>query len=325
MLGDRGDGGVDVLGLGDDLDAVTRSSSARTPVRNMAWSSTRTTCSVLMREPPDSVSSGSCIRDLGALARRAADGDGAAVPLHPSHDRTTEAEPVLGHLIGVESDAPVAHEHLGRAAVALGVDVDASDLCVLRGVDHGLAGRPGERRDVGVERGVTDADDLHRDVMGLLDLRGSGSQRGEQRVAVLVLVAVQPGPQVALLPPGQRGDGRGVVGVLLQQRERLQHRVVQVGRDVGALLRADALAALGGQVAEQLADPRAEDEGDADQGDAGGRGDVDEAAESALLGEHVDAGEQPPSPHRRRCGPRTPSRTSAASSAARRRRRAGAR
>ena len=59
--------------------------------------------------------------------------------------------------------------------------------------------------------------------------------------------AVQPGAQLALLPAGERGDLARVVGALLHQRERLQHRVVQVGGDLGALLRADALGALGVQ------------------------------------------------------------------------------
>ena len=63
-------------------------------------------------------------------------------------------------------------------------------------------------------------------------------------------------PQVALLRPGQAGDGGGVAGVLLDQGEGLQHGVVEVGGHVGALLGAHPLLALGGQVGGEPEDPR---------------------------------------------------------------------
>ena len=52
----------------------------------------------------------------------------------------------------------------------------------------------------------------------------------------------------------------------LDERERLQHRVVQVGGDLGALLGADALAPLDAEVAPQAHDPRPEQQRHADAG-----------------------------------------------------------
>ena len=59
------------------------------------------------------------------------------------------------------------------------------------------------------------------------------------------------------------GDRARVVGALLDERQRLQHRVVQVGGDLGALLRADALGALGRQAADEPQPERREDRGPA--------------------------------------------------------------
>ena len=85
--------------------------------------------------------------------------------------------------------------------------------------------------------------------MGVLDLGGRSPRRAAgERAVVGGLAGVEPGPQVALLGAGQPGHGGRVAGVLLDQGQRLQHRVVQVGGDVGALLGADPLGALGGEV-----------------------------------------------------------------------------
>ena len=124
---------------------------------------------------------------------------------------------------------------------------------MLGGVDHGLARCLGDRGDIGIERCVADGDHLDRHLMGVLDVGRRGAQRRDQRVAGLLVGAVEPRPELALLSTSKRGHGCLVAGVLLQQREGLEHRVVQVRGDVGALLRAYECAALLGQVAEQLA------------------------------------------------------------------------
>ena len=82
----RGDGGdrlVDVGGLGEHVDGPpVASSSARTPRRNIAWSSTITTltragCSLI--GPPVCRATGQVQAHLGALAGRRPDLGGAAV------------------------------------------------------------------------------------------------------------------------------------------------------------------------------------------------------------------------------------------------------
>ena len=54
------------------------------------------------------------------------------------------------------------------------------------------------------------------------------------------------------------GDAMRVVGVALDERERLQDRVVHARGDLGALLEADPLGALGGELPEPR--PEHEDE-----------------------------------------------------------------
>ena len=96
---------------------------------------------------------------------------------------------------------------------------------------------------------VADRDDLDRHAVVVLDLGRGGLERARRalRVGRARRAAVEPRAQLALLAAGERGDLARVVGALLHQRERLQHRVVQVRGDLGALLRADPLGALGGQ------------------------------------------------------------------------------
>ena len=55
-------------------------------------------------------------------------------------------------------------------------------------------------------------------------------------------------------------DGARVVGALLDERQRLKHRVVDVRGHLGALLRADPLSALGGEVAAEAPPERRQDE-----------------------------------------------------------------
>ena len=96
--------------------------------------------------------------------------------------------------------------------------------------------------------------------MGVLDLGGGRAQRAGQAALVGGLADVEPRAQVALLRPGQPGHGGRVVGALLDQRQGLQHRVVQVGGDVGPLLGADPLLALGVEVGGEPEHPRPDHE-----------------------------------------------------------------
>ena len=72
--------------------------------------------------------------------------------------------------------------------------------------------------------------------------------------------AEQPRTQLALLTAGQAHDRARVVGAALDHREGLQHRVVQVRGHLGALVGADALAALLDERVPEAPQPRPEDQ-----------------------------------------------------------------
>src|SRR3546814_3218311 len=79
------------------------------------------------------------------------------------------------------------------------------------------------------------------------------------------LLVVEPGPQLALLAASEGAGAARSLGPL-DESEGLQHGVVEVGGDLGALLGADALATLDAKVATEAEDPRADQETDADAG-----------------------------------------------------------
>ena len=196
---------------------------------------------------------------------------------HAVTDRSREAAAVLSDGVGVEAAAAVAHEDLDRVRLDLHVDVDLVDAGVLGGVHHRLPRRRDERGGVRVELGVADDDRRHPDPVVVLDLAGGGGERGgERRVGrsrgtsrVAAGRTVEPRPQLALLAAGEPADlpaRRVLAGLLLDQRQRLEHRVVQVRGDVRALLAPDALAALGTELAHQAHPPRHRDDDDAAEG-----------------------------------------------------------
>ena len=131
--------------------------------------------------------------------------------------------------------------------------------------DRGLAGRIEERAQRLVELAVPHHDHLDGDPVVRLHLALQQPDALGQHGGVLADGAgrpalEQPGPQLALLGPGQAHDVLGVVGRALDERQRLQHRVVDVGRHLRPLLGQRARLALGDQVADQAQPPRAEDD-----------------------------------------------------------------
>ena len=192
---------------------------------------------------------------LGAVVA-AAHARRAAVPLHPSQDRLAHAEPVGGHGVEVEPVAAVAHERLdpGRPDLDVGRDRRAA---VPHRVEQGLAHGLGQRGAVRLVGPVAGDDEVDRHAVEVLDVvRDLGDRGGERRLRAL-RPGVQPRPQLALLGAGQPGDGGGVAGLALDEGEGLQHRVVQVGGDVGALGGAGGGHLLAPQVAPQPQRPRA--------------------------------------------------------------------
>jgi hypothetical protein len=107
-----------------------------------------------------------------------------------------------------------------------------------------LAARVHDGLEPGVQRRVADDHRFDANAMGELDALGQLVHGGAQQVSArLALRPVQPRPQLTLLHARQRRHPRGVLRAL-DERERLQHRVVQVRRDVLPLLRTDAFPAL---------------------------------------------------------------------------------
>ncbi len=193
----------------------------------------------------------------------------AAVAFHPADDRLPQPATVGGHGGRVEACAAVADEDLRAVRAHLGVDGDRAGAgCELRRVRERLPRRGNQRTARIVEHMVADGDDVDRHRVRVLDLGGRGLDRRGEAVGRARRRAVeQPRPQLALLAPGERRHLARVVGALLHQGERLQHRVVEVRRELGPLLRADPLGALDREVAAQAPEKRREDEAQRHRGD----------------------------------------------------------
>ena len=214
--------------------STSPSSSARTPARKSEWSSTITT------RGHESITSSTSVPWPGVewISRA------AAMAFHATDYRVPDAAAVRARLIGVETRTAIAHEDLGAAVLDLGVERDRLRPGELGRVHERLAGGGDQRGRTIVERAVADGHDLDRDVVVGLDLGRGGLERAGERRGAGGPGVVQPRPQLALLAAGERGDLARVVGALLDERERLQDGVVQVGGDLGALLRADPLRPL---------------------------------------------------------------------------------
>ena len=203
--------------------------------------------------------------------------------LHAPDDRLADALAVVRDGGGVESFAAVADEHLQAAGLGLGVERDRAGVGrelrrvrerLARGGDHRLGG--------GVQLGVAHLDDLDRDAVRVLDLLGRRPDRARERGLAARALLEQPRAQLAFLAAGQRGDLARVVGALLHQGEGLKDRVVKVGRQLGPLLRADALGALGRQVAAHPPEERGQDQREGQDGNDRGEGRVAHPAQGIV-------------------------------------------
>src|SRR2546429_261686 len=84
-------------------------------------------------------------------------------------------------------------------------------------------------------RFIAAARELAAHPVQLLDVRHGGRERGDERGAVVAErpVRIQPAPQLAFLPARERGDAARLARMPLDERQRLQHRVVDARGDVG--------------------------------------------------------------------------------------------
>ena len=124
-------------------------------------------------------------------------------------------------------------------------------------------------------------------------------ERGGQVLVRVGAPPVEPAAQLALLRPGQPGHLARVVDVALDEGQRVQHRVVHVRRDLGALLLADPRVALRRQLARHLQPPRAAHQGQPGDHDEGGH----QAAGGAAHLRRADEDRSGPDDHQRGTDP----------------------
>ena len=162
----------------------------------------------------------------------------------------------------VEARAAVAHEDGDGVVGDLGVDVDLLDPGELGGVRHRLARGEHERAGGVVDRAVARARDLDPHAVELLDLGCRGRERGDERGALVSErpVGVQPAAQLPLLAARERRHPARLRGMALDQRERLQNRIVHARGDLRALLAADPGGALGVALEREAPQPRPGDQ-----------------------------------------------------------------
>ena len=139
-----------------------------------------------------------------------------------------------------------------------------------------------------VERPVAGDHELDRYAVQVLDLvRRLRDRRGEGGIGA-GRPGIQPRAQLALLGAGELRDRGGVVGPALDEGQGLEHGVVQVGGDVGALGGAGPLGLLVAQLAPQPKPPRSRDEDDAGEDRQRGQPDVPDGGERATPGREDD-------------------------------------
>ena len=205
--------------------------------------------------------------DLGALAGSARDRRSSAGALDAGDDRVGDSVAVVRHAGRVESTASVTDEPGENVGADLDVDVDLVGVRVADRVRRGLAQRREKRRLRLVERRVADGDHLDAHLVVDLDGRRHHLDRGDEaRRLSHRPAAVEPGSQLAFLAAGQRDHPPRIVGAL-DQHQRLQHRVVEMGGEGGTLLLTDAQRPFRVEALEQPAERRSGDHRDATEGD----------------------------------------------------------
>ena len=225
----------------------------------------------------------------------------AARPLETAPDRLADPLPVTGHRRRIEAGAAIAHEDGDLLVRHVRVDVDLLDAGELCRVRHRLA--RGEH-DRGLRWRITGARELDADAVELLDVGRGGRERRDERRAVVAERprGVEPAAQLALLAPCERGDTTRLARVTLDQRQRLQHRVVHALGHLGALIGADARRALG--VALQREPPEQRPANEHEGACHGARREQPHGRASALQQEHdADAREHDAAVRERRVGP----------------------
>jgi hypothetical protein len=156
---------------------------------------------------------------------------------HVEHDRVRLDFRIDGHLV---LTGPLGCVHGG---LACGIEQGAQRL---------------------VQLAVPHHHDLHGDAVISLDLPLQQADTFAEHGGVLPdgtgrATLEEPGAQLTLLDPGEAHHLLGIVGRALNERQRLQHRVMDVGRHLGPFFGQRTRLALGDEVPEEAQPPRAED------------------------------------------------------------------
>ena len=134
---------------------------------------------------------------------------------------------------------------------------------MFRRVDHGLPRGLQCRRQRLVEWALADNNQFDRHAVIVFDFCRDGLEGLAEIQLLIGRTTVKPGPQLALLAAGQPLHFAWIVDVALDQRERVQHRVMQMCSQFSTFLLADAGTPLGGQFAQRAEPPRTGDDRDA--------------------------------------------------------------
>ena len=204
--------------------------------------------------------------DLGALARRAAHLAVAAGAREPADDRARDPAAVGGHRDRVEAAARGrARRSMTRLRLDLEVHRHARRAGVAHRVDDRLARGQEQRLQPG-GRAVADPHDLDRHAV-LASRRRPPARRARRRASRRTADRrdscrrrEQPAAQLAFLHAREPHDLARIVGAALHERERLEHGIVQVRGDLGALVGTDPLPPLADELVHQRPQPGSDDQ-----------------------------------------------------------------
>ena len=150
---------------------------------------------------------------------------------HPRLDRLGDAAAIGSDGLGVEADAAIADEHARRAQARPRRRRRSRRLprCFAA---LAIASRAASTTSASAaSTGVARARKLDADAVRVLDLGDRLGERVREGRRLAEAAAVEPAAQLALLPARERAHAAGVVRVALDERERLQHGVVDARRD----------------------------------------------------------------------------------------------
>lgn len=167
----------------------------------------------------------------------------------------------------LKPDASITDENEKGLLVHLGKDGDHRDVSELGRIDDGLSrcanhGKGSGTKTFAFVKRVTDHDALDDLEVLVLDVGGDLLQRCPERHSAvwLVVCSVEPTTQLAFLLVSEGSRELWVAGSILDERECLQNRVVQVRSNICSFLGPDAIATVGVSDGENSTEPRSQDQ-----------------------------------------------------------------